>query len=60
MCLVETGEYVAEGIGAIGELYKERGKEVAAGLLVDISKVEIKVCHRGRSRLTEGYDIVDD
>jgi len=46
MCLVEAEEYVATRIRTSGKLNEKGGEQIAARLLVDISKVEIKVCHR--------------
>jgi hypothetical protein len=51
---------ITKGIRTTRELDEERGKKAAAGLLVNISKVKIKVRHRSRSSLTEGRDFVDD
>ena len=30
------------------------------GLLSDVSKIEVKVGHRGQAGLLQGFDIVDD
>jgi hypothetical protein len=57
---VEMGEYVAKGIGTSRKLEKERWKELAAGLLVDISKVEIKIRHRSQSGFAQRCNIVND
>jgi hypothetical protein len=46
VCHVETGENVAKGIRASRELKEKRLKKVATALLVDISKVEIKISYR--------------
>ena len=60
MCHVETGENVAKGIRTSRELKEKRSKKVAAALLVDISKVEIKICDQSQSSLAQLRNIVDD
>ena len=46
MRLVETGENVTKGIRTSTELEEKRLKKVAAALLVEISKVKIKISYR--------------
>ena len=55
MCRTEVGEFVTTGIGLHRELDKERGKDAAKLLLIDVPDIEIE---RGAPSITQGHDIL--
>ena len=57
---IEFREDFAEIVGSIGELDKERRKQVARILLCNISEIKIKEGQRRQSSLTNVPDIFDD
>jgi hypothetical protein len=51
VCSIKAGEYVATKLRPSRKLEEERRQQVAALLLIAVSKVEIKIGHGGFSRL---------
>jgi hypothetical protein len=60
MFKIESGEYIATGIGPSRKLDKERGKQVGKILFIDVSEVEIEIRNRGLPIVAQGYDILYD
>ena len=57
---IESGKYVATGIGPSRKLDEERRKQVVKLLFIDVPKVEIKIGQGGTSSVAQDYDILYD
>ena len=60
VCGIESGEYIAKGIGLSRKLTEERRKQVVKTLFIDVPEIKIKVGHRGLPSIAQGYDILYD
>jgi hypothetical protein len=57
---IKTDKCIKKGIGLRGKLRYERREQVAAVLLVGVPKIKVKICHRGRSAVVQGNDVLND